>query len=537
MDGPNTTQIKIAGMGCASCVRRVEAALHAVPGVGEAAVNFATETATVTHAAPVSDVTRALSEAGYPAATQQVELQVDGMSCAACVRRIERILTDMSGVVAADVNLATRRANVIYLEMTTDPAELAKSLTQAGYPARPAQDIRSEAEGDAGADERQRLTRLVVVAAALALPVFLLEMGGHLIPAFHHWVHATLGTQTSHGVQFLLTTVLLLGPGRMFYAKGIPSLLRGAPDMNALVALGTGAAYVFSVIATFAPNILPPGTANVYFEAAAVIVVLILLGRLMEARAKGRTGAAIRMLVGLQPKTARVERNGAMIDLPVAEITTGDTVLIRPGERVPVDAEILDGTSYVDESMITPHPGLAILLRPGVHPVTGFAAACPLNRNCPDLMLLVSIEDTGKYLEPRPSKMFGDILHFNRVAQVRFVGAIFAHGFVIGDAAKLLCDRFALCKVLKHSAQYRLHFAQNVILLDKAHFKVKLVKLSRQTVGTRVFVTEARRYLEIGVETRHHDQLLVLLWCLRQRIKLTVMQSAWHQKIAGALRG
>ncbi len=356
MDGPNTTQIKITGMGCASCVGRVEAALHAVPGVGEAAVNFATETATVTHAAPLSDVTRALSEAGYPVATQQAELQIDGMSCAACVRRIERILTDMSGVVAADVNLATHRANVIFLETTTDPSELAKSLTQAGYPARPAQDIRSAAEGDAGADERQRLTRSVVVASVLALPVFLLEMGGHLIPAFHHWIHGTLGTQTSHGVQFLLTTVLLLGPGRMFYAKGIPSLLRGAPDMNALVALGTGAAYVFSVIATFAPNILPPGTANVYFEAAAVIVVLILLGRLMEARAKGRTGAAIRMLVGLQPKTARVARNGAMIDLPVAEITTGDTVLIRPGERVPVDAEILDGTSYVDESMITGEP-------------------------------------------------------------------------------------------------------------------------------------------------------------------------------------
>ncbi len=177
-----------------------------------------------------------------------------------------------------------------------------------------------------------------------------------MISAFHHWVHTTLGAQTSQLIQFALASALLIGPGRVFYLKGIPSLIRAAPDMNALVALGTGAAYLYSVTATFAPQVLPQGTANVYFEAAAVIVVLILLGRLLEARAKGKTGAAIRKLVGLQPKTARVEQNGTTVDRPIAEITVVDILQIRPGERVPVDAEVLDGTSYVDESMITGEP-------------------------------------------------------------------------------------------------------------------------------------------------------------------------------------
>jgi Cu+-exporting ATPase len=206
------------------------------------------------------------------------------------------------------------------------------------------------------AQETTALTRTTLIAAVLALPVFILEMGGHMVPAFHHWVHQTIGTQTSYLIQFALTTALLAGPGRVFYAKGIPSLLRRAPDMNALVAMGTGAAYLYSIVATFAPGLLPKGSANVYFEAASVIVVLILLGRAMEARAKGRTGAAIRKLVGLQPKTARVEQDGTTVDRPIAQIAVGDVLQIRPGERVPVDAVVLEGTSYVDESMISGEP-------------------------------------------------------------------------------------------------------------------------------------------------------------------------------------
>ncbi|NOD88892.1 MULTISPECIES: heavy metal translocating P-type ATPase [unclassified Ruegeria] len=347
------TELKITGMGCASCVGRVEAALRDVPGVDAASVNFATKSAQVAFDGPVTALTAALDAAGYPAETKCVDLNVDGMNCASCVAKIERALAANPGVIDAQVNLATQTATVTYAAGTTTPEQLAQVITGIGYPARLQNAHEPESRED---DEIRSLVRTTMLAAVLALPVFILEMGGHMIPAFHHWVHATIGAQTSQLIQFALTSALLIGPGRVFYRKGIPSLLRGTPDMNALVALGTGAAYLYSVVATFAPGVLPQGTANVYFEAAAVIVVLILLGRLMEARAKGRTGAAIRKLVGLQPKTARVEVDGRTEDRPIAEIVVGDILRVRPGERMPVDAEVLEGTSYVDESMITGEP-------------------------------------------------------------------------------------------------------------------------------------------------------------------------------------
>lgn len=356
MTGPITTQLKISGMSCASCVGRVETALRSVPGVADASVNFATETAQVTHAGSVNALTDALINAGYPAASKQTTLKIGGMNCASCVAKIEKALTADPAVIDAKVNLATESAVVTFIDGATDPQKLAELSNQAGYPARVASGVAEDQADHAKTEEAHALTRATIFAAVLALPVFILEMGGHMIPAFHHWVHATIGTQTSYLIQFALTSVILFGPGRVFYLKGIPSLLRGSPDMNALVALGTGAAYLFSLIATFAPQVLPQGSANVYYEAASVIVVLILLGRVMEARAKGRTGAAIRKLVGLQPKTARVEQDGTFIDRPIADIVVGDVLQIRPGERVPVDAEVLDGTSYVDESMITGEP-------------------------------------------------------------------------------------------------------------------------------------------------------------------------------------
>ncbi|MGI9370804.1 MAG: heavy metal translocating P-type ATPase [Ruegeria sp.] len=352
----NATQLKITGMGCASCVGRVETALRGVQGVDDASVNFASETAQVEYDGPISNITQALDAAGYPAATRQTTLQIEMMNCASCVAKIERALINSPGVLEANVNLATESATVKFVEGATDPTILSRVSADAGYPAHPTGAADAAPDRSAKSEEIKSLTRATLIAAAMTVPVFVLEMGGHMIPAFHHWVHMNIGTQNSHLIQFALTTALLIGPGRVFYAKGIPSMLRGAPDMNALVALGTAAAYLYSVTATFAPWLLPQGTANVYFEAAAVIVTLILLGRLMEARAKGRTGAAIRKLVGLQPKTARVEQDGTTIDRPIAEIIVGDVLQIRPGERVPVDAEVLDGTSYIDESMITGEP-------------------------------------------------------------------------------------------------------------------------------------------------------------------------------------
>jgi Cu+-exporting ATPase len=181
-------------------------------------------------------------------------------------------------------------------------------------------------------------------------------MGSHLIPPIHDFVMGTIGMQTSWYLQFVLASTVLFGPGLRFFKKGVPALLRGTPDMNSLVSLGTSAAWGYSVVATFLPGVLPPGTANVYFEAAAVIVTLILLGRFLEARAKGRTSEAIKRLVGLAPKTARVIRDGETVELPLDQVQTGDILLVRPGDKVPVDGEVVEGSSFVDESMITGEP-------------------------------------------------------------------------------------------------------------------------------------------------------------------------------------
>ena len=200
------------------------------------------------------------------------------------------------------------------------------------------------------------MARRMWIAAALALPVFVIEMGGHVIPGLHRLIADTVGMQASWLLQFGLTTLVLAGPGRGFYRTGIPALLRGAPDMNSLVAVGTGAAYGYSVVATFLPGLLPDAVRAVYFEAAAVIVVLILLGRWLEARAKGRTGAAIERLVGMQARTARVLRDGTPQEVEIDAIVPGDIVLVRPGERIPVDGAVTEGTARVDESMITGEP-------------------------------------------------------------------------------------------------------------------------------------------------------------------------------------
>ncbi|EQC3959118.1 copper-translocating P-type ATPase, partial [Klebsiella pneumoniae] len=195
-----------------------------------------------------------------------------------------------------------------------------------------------------------------VLATVLALPVFILEMGSHVIPGMHQWIMDTIGLQESWYLQFVLTLLVLAIPGRRFYLKGIPALLRLGPDMNSLVSVGTLAAFGYSMIATFAPGLLPQGTVNVYYEAAAVIVALILLGRFMEARAKGRTSEAIKRLVGLQAKEAHVLRNGIVIDIPISDVALDDIIEVRPGERIPVDGEVSEGTSFVDESMITGEP-------------------------------------------------------------------------------------------------------------------------------------------------------------------------------------
>ena len=351
-DGNYTFEVD--GMSCASCVGRVERVLKGLDGDAGAVVNLARETGTVSDTIPAAAVVAALATAGYPARTSVIDLSIEAMTCASCVRRVELALRAVPGVVAASVNLASETAEVTVLSGAVQVADLAAATAAIGYPA---QRRGAAAETvDRKAAEATVLRGRLALAAALALPVFVIEMGSHLVPAFHHWVLMTIGQQASWLGQFVLTTLVLIGPGRSFYQRGFPALLKGTPDMNALVALGTASAYAFSVVATFAPGLLPVGTAAVYYEAASVIVVLILLGRYLEARAKGRTGQAIARLVGLQPRTARVERDGAVAELPIDAVVAGDILHLRPGERIAVDGQVTGGSSWVDESMITGEP-------------------------------------------------------------------------------------------------------------------------------------------------------------------------------------
>ncbi|WP_083203731.1 heavy metal translocating P-type ATPase [Ensifer adhaerens] len=354
-----SASIPVEGMTCASCVARVEKAIRAVPGVTEASVNLATERADVRFDAGTksADIVKAIENAGYGAAEDTIELTIEGMTCASCVARIEKALKTVPGVTEANVNLATERASVRVTKGIATAAALEEAVRVAGYAAKCITGDESvDRESEKREQETRKLARSLLIAGILTLPIFVLEMGSHFIPAVHDFVMTNIGMQESWYLQFVLTTLVLFGPGLRFYQKGVPGLFRLAPDMNSLVAIGTSAAWIYSVVATFAPDLLPDGTANVYYEAAAVIVTLILLGRFLEARAKGRTSEAIKHLMGLQAKTARVVRNGETIEVPLSDVTTGDTVLVRPGDRVPVDGSVIDGSSYVDESMITGEP-------------------------------------------------------------------------------------------------------------------------------------------------------------------------------------
>ena len=358
-------ELSVEGMTCASCVGRVERALKKVPGVQEAVVNLATEKASLTVADPAQaaailpQAVAAIEKAGYAVPAQSVDLQVGGMTCASCVGRVERALKKVPGVQNAVVNLATERASV-QLQGSVDVSSLIAAIEKAGYEAQPVQHDAAATGEDATAQrqaqERESLKRSLIFATVFALPVFVLEMGGHMVPAFHHWIAGSIGTQNSWYIQFVLTAVVLFGPGRRFFEKGVPALLRAAPDMNSLVAVGTSAAFAYSVVATFVPQWLPAGTVNVYFEAAAVIVALILLGRFLEARAKGNTSEAIRRLVQLQAKTARVRKGGVVQEIDIAQVRAGDVIEVRPGERIPVDGLVIEGHSFVDESMISGEP-------------------------------------------------------------------------------------------------------------------------------------------------------------------------------------
>ena len=349
-------QLGVRGMTCAACSTRIEKKLGKLEGVSAASVNLATERASVrydpekTNAQALLDT---VEQTGYTPVTAEASFGVTGMTCANCSSRVERKLAKTEGVLEASVNLATERATVHYLPESVSPAELYKVVEGTGYGVLKDADNLTDTEREAREEERSKLKRDLTLAAVFATPLIAITMLHMFVPAVDAALMNTLGMQGFFILSFLLASVVQFGPGRRFYKPGWKSLRSGSPDMNTLVVLGTTAAYGYSVVATFLPQLLPAGTRFVYYEASAAIITLILLGKYFEAIAKGRTSEAIKKLINLQAKTARVLRNGEERDLPVEDVVRGDTVLVRPGEKVPVDGRILSGSSYLDESMIT----------------------------------------------------------------------------------------------------------------------------------------------------------------------------------------
>lgn len=343
--------IGVRGMDCASCVVRVEKALKKA-GVERVSVNLTTERASVyfdTATLAPEKLLDAIRQSGYEPVLEDISFGVTGMTCANCVSRVEKILRKQPGVLKASVNLATERASVHFLPQSTNPSVLKKSIEAAGYGVLESTTT-SHSQTDHKEKERLNLRRDMLIAVILATPLFVIEMLAMLVfPQLHHWL---MQYNWSY-ISFVLATAVVFIPGWRFIKVGIPNLLHRSPDMNSLVAMGSLAAYLYSVVALFIPQVLPIGTRHFYFESAATIVALIIVGRYLEHMTKGRTSQAMKKLLGLQAKTARLELNGSLQDVPAEQLRQGDILLIRPGERIPTDGIVLSGQSFIDESMLT----------------------------------------------------------------------------------------------------------------------------------------------------------------------------------------
>ena len=350
----------IQGMTCATCVRRVEEGLRDTPGVLAATVNFATEKAQVEYDKSITDVAaleNRVRDLGYEAfvdtsgvTQEKVTVSVGGMTCAACVRRVENALSEVEGVLEVSVNLATGRATVIHQARWAGVPALARAIADHGY------EFLGELT-DSSVDpieasrvrELRELTLKVICGAVLSVIIFMGSM--------QHWFGflAFIPHQVMRVAMFVLTAPAVFWVGSRFFVGAYKAALQKTTDMNTLVAVGAFSAYAYSAAATFFPQFFERAgvVPHVYYDGAAMIVTLILLGRLLEAQAKGRTSAAIKALIGLKPKTAHVLMDGEEREVAVESLTVGDVVIVKPGEKVPVDGVVLSGQSTLDESMLT----------------------------------------------------------------------------------------------------------------------------------------------------------------------------------------
>lgn len=351
---PETVVLPIVGMHCSTCSLTLQKAIKELNGVSDATVNYSLEQASIRYnPADVSlgDIKESIQSAGYDVGSAKVLFDVKGIHCASCIGKIEESLLSVPGVVKASVNLASGRAYVEYLPSAVSLSRISDAIRDVGYEVELPEEKGDTESGDkAHHDEYRKQTRKWIVGAALTVPILIVSMPFLfrfmlLLPdAYNEWMQIAAG---------LLALVIMTYTGGHFFVGAVRSLAHRSADMNTLIALGTGAAWIYSTVAILFPELFPEGAAEPFYDVVGVVITLVVLGQALELRAKGRTSEAIKKLMGLQAKTARVVRNGSEVDIPVEEVLVDDVVIVRPGEKIPVDGVVVEGSSFVEESMIT----------------------------------------------------------------------------------------------------------------------------------------------------------------------------------------
>lgn len=352
-----TKSLKIEGMTCASCAKAVERATKKLEGVTEASVNLATEKLSISFdegKVSVGDIQTAVERAGYKAISDSVNktMKIEGMTCASCAKAVERATNKLDGVIEASVNLATEKLTISYDPNKLKVSDIRKAVEKAGYKA-----IEEETTVDADKERKEKEIKLLwkkfIVSAIFTVPLLYISMGhmmGLPLPSFiDPMMHPT-----AFAVSQLLLTIPVIIAGNRYYRVGFKALIRRSPNMDSLIAIGTAAAVLYGIFATI--KIIGGDTSyamDLYFESAAVIITLITLGKYLEAVSKGKTSEAIKKLMGLAPKTAIVIRNGKEEEISIEEVEVGDVIVVKPGEKMPVDGEVVSGNTSVDESMLT----------------------------------------------------------------------------------------------------------------------------------------------------------------------------------------
>ena len=351
--------VKIGGMTCQACVKRVERAVNKINGVSEGSVNLATEKLSVSfdgEAVDLDEIKKAVIDAGYSIEEENkissVTLSIEGMTCQSCVSRIEKKTSEMPGVEKISVNLATEKAVVDYRKNELKLSEIVKFINELGYKA-----VKEEKVKDFDADKKQKDLddewKKFIIAILFAFPVFYISMG-HMMGMPIPWIMNPENNPMAFALIQLLLSIPVIVIGKRFYVTGIKLLFKLSPNMDSLIAMGTGAAVIYSLYGTYMI-----GSGNVeyvhvlYYESAVVILALIMLGKYLENVSKGRTSEAIKKLMGLQPKKASLIKNGEIVEVDIEDVEKGDVLLVKPGESIPVDGEVVDGITSVDESMLT----------------------------------------------------------------------------------------------------------------------------------------------------------------------------------------